>query len=104
MLDVKFKSKPENSTGQTRSGSLSPQPRLHPVPVRRWQHLPLIITFVTVGLAAALSWAMWTAYMETPWTRDGTVRAYIVTMAPEVAGRIVELGSPTTSLRIRVIC
>ena len=26
-----------------------------------------------------------------PWTRDGTVRAYVVTMAPEVAGRIVEL-------------
>jgi len=29
--------------------------------------------------------------MGTPWTRDGTVRAYVVTMAPEVAGRIVEL-------------
>src|SRR5258705_9609677 len=30
-------------------------------------------------------------YMESPWTRDATVRAYVVTMAPEVAGRIVEL-------------
>ncbi len=29
--------------------------------------------------------------MGTPWTRDGTVRSYVVTMAPEVAGRIVEL-------------
>jgi RND family efflux transporter MFP subunit len=29
--------------------------------------------------------------MGMPWTRDGTVRAYVVTMAPEVAGRIVEL-------------
>ena len=29
--------------------------------------------------------------MGTPWTRDGQVRAYIVTMAPEVAGRVVEL-------------
>jgi RND family efflux transporter MFP subunit len=29
--------------------------------------------------------------MGAPWTRDGTVRAYVVTMAPEVAGRIVEL-------------
>jgi len=29
--------------------------------------------------------------MGTPWTRDATVRAYVVTMAPEVAGRIVEL-------------
>ena len=29
--------------------------------------------------------------MSAPWTRDGTVRAYAVTLAPEVAGRIVEL-------------
>jgi multidrug resistance efflux pump len=29
--------------------------------------------------------------MGAPWTRDGTVRAYVVTLAPEVAGRIVEL-------------
>jgi multidrug resistance efflux pump len=29
--------------------------------------------------------------MGAPWTRDGTVRTYVVTMAPEVAGRIVEL-------------
>ena len=29
--------------------------------------------------------------MQTPWTRDGVVRTYVVTMAPEVAGRIVEL-------------
>jgi multidrug resistance efflux pump len=34
---------------------------------------------------------MWLAYMGTPWTRDGTVRAYVVTMAPEVSGRIVDL-------------
>jgi RND family efflux transporter MFP subunit len=29
--------------------------------------------------------------MGAPWTRDGTVRVYVVTMAPEIAGRIVEL-------------
>jgi multidrug resistance efflux pump len=29
--------------------------------------------------------------MGAPWTRDGTVRAYVVTMAPEVAGHIVEM-------------
>jgi RND family efflux transporter MFP subunit len=34
---------------------------------------------------------MWDAYMGAPWTRDGTVRAYVVTMAPEVSGHIVEL-------------
>jgi RND family efflux transporter MFP subunit len=34
---------------------------------------------------------MWEAYMAAPWTRDGTVRVYVVTMAPEVAGRIIKL-------------
>jgi multidrug resistance efflux pump len=29
--------------------------------------------------------------MAAPWTRDGTVRVYVVTMAPEVVGRIVEM-------------
>ena len=29
--------------------------------------------------------------MGAPWTRDGTVRVYVVTMAPEVAGRIVKM-------------
>jgi RND family efflux transporter MFP subunit len=29
--------------------------------------------------------------MGAPWTRDGTVRVHVVTMAPEIAGRIVEL-------------
>jgi multidrug resistance efflux pump len=53
--------------------------------------VPLLVTLATVALAVPLSWAMWNAYMGTPWTRDGTVRVYVVTMAPEVAGRIVEL-------------
>jgi RND family efflux transporter MFP subunit len=34
---------------------------------------------------------MWQAYMAAPWTRDGTVRAYVVSIAPEVAGRVVQL-------------
>ena len=29
--------------------------------------------------------------MGTPWTRDGAVRAYVVTITPEVSGRIVQL-------------
>ena len=29
--------------------------------------------------------------MGAPWTRDGTVRVYVVKMAPEVVGQIVEL-------------
>jgi multidrug resistance efflux pump len=53
--------------------------------------IPLLITLATTGCALVLGWAMWNAYMEAPWTRDSTVRTYVVTMAPEVAGRIVEL-------------
>jgi multidrug resistance efflux pump len=52
---------------------------------------PILITLGTVAVAASLVWAMWEAYMAAPWTRDGTVRVYVVTMAPEVAGRIVKL-------------
>ena len=53
--------------------------------------LPILITLSTIAVAALFAWAMWQAYMSAPWTRDGTVRAYVVTMAPEVAGRIVKL-------------
>lgn len=52
--------------------------------------VPIAITLATVTLAVLLGWAMWDAYMGAPWTRDGTVRVYVVTIAPEVAGRIVE--------------
>jgi multidrug resistance efflux pump len=51
----------------------------------------LLITLATVAVAALLGWAMWNAYMASPWTRDGAVRAYVVTIAPEVPGRIVQL-------------
>lgn len=51
---------------------------------------PFLFTAVTAGLAAAFGWAMWDAYMGAPWTRDGSVRAYVVALAPEVAGQIVE--------------
>jgi multidrug resistance efflux pump len=57
------------------------------------QTVPLLITLATTVFAVVLSWAMWDAYMTAPWTRDGTVRTYVVTMAPEVAGRIVELSA-----------
>jgi multidrug resistance efflux pump len=57
----------------------------------RMRVAPILITLGTVAVAALLAWATWQVYMGAPWTRDGTVRAYVVTMAPEVAGRIVKL-------------
>src|ERR1700754_4285611 len=58
---------------------------------RNTQMRPFLITLAAVALAGWLGWATWGVYMGSPWTRDATVRAYVVTMAPEVAGRVVEL-------------
>ena len=52
----------------------------------------VVVTLAVLGLAALAGSAAWNAYMGRPWTRDATVRAYVVTMAPEVSGRIVELA------------
>jgi multidrug resistance efflux pump len=90
MSNAELKSEP--ITARSKGGdipSLSPSPRVTPQP--RIRALPVLITLGTVALAALLTWAMWQAYMGAPWTRDGTVRVYVVTMAPEVAGHIVEL-------------
>jgi RND family efflux transporter MFP subunit len=53
--------------------------------------LPVLATLVVVALAALLGWGAWQYYMGTPWTRDGAVRAYVVKIAPQVAGEIVSL-------------
>ena len=53
--------------------------------------VPVLLTLMLVAVAAVCAWGAWDAYVAPPWTRDGTVRAYVVTMAPEVAGRIVKL-------------
>ena len=53
--------------------------------------VPVLITLMLVTAAAVCAWAAWQAYVAPPWTRDGTVRANVVTMAPEISGRIVKL-------------
>ncbi len=53
--------------------------------------LPALFTVAAVCAAAALGWQAWQYYMGSPWTRDGTVRAYVVKVAPQVAGEIVQL-------------
>src|ERR1700744_4917935 len=58
---------------------------------RRIRIVPLVITLAATALAIVMGALMWEAYMGAPWTRNATVRTYVVTMAPEVAGRIVQL-------------
>ncbi len=77
--------------GRTGVTALPPVPESRVPARRRMRMIPLLITLGTLALAAVLGSAAWGAYMGAPWTRDATVRAYVVTMAPEVAGRIVEL-------------
>jgi multidrug resistance efflux pump len=84
--------KPQPVTDRSEGSAAPPRP----TPMMRGRRprirvLPILITLVTTLTAAVFVWAMWQAYMAAPWTRDGTVRVYVVTMAPEVAGHIVEL-------------
>lgn len=50
------------------------------------------LTLIVAAVALVMGWWMWRTYMLSPWTRDGTVRVYVVTIAPEVAGRVVQLN------------
>jgi multidrug resistance efflux pump len=90
MSGVELRSKPVPTNGKGRDVP-SPLPSAGGSARPRIRIVPILVTLGTVALAALLGWAMWDAYMGAPWTRDGTVRAYVVTMAPEVAGRIVKL-------------
>jgi len=90
MADLETKSKREVAA-DTPAPVWSPEPAPREAPRRRLRILPLLITLATLAVAVVLGRAMWDAYMGAPWTRDGTVRAYVVTMAPQVAGQIVQL-------------
>ena len=53
--------------------------------------IPIGLTLLAVVVACGLSYAMWQAYVGAPWTRDGSVRVYVVSLAPEVPGQVVAL-------------
>jgi multidrug resistance efflux pump len=78
-------------TADDRDAIPTPEPISREPVRRRAPIVPYLITLATAAFATLLGWITWGDYMETPWTRDATVRAYVVTIAPEVAGRIVEL-------------
>src|SRR6516162_9869607 len=90
MAEVETKSR-HATTREEPAASWSPEPVSRAPTRRRLRFIPVVITLAMVTSAAVLGRAMWDVYMEAPWTRDGTVRVYVATVAPEVAGRIVEL-------------
>jgi multidrug resistance efflux pump len=89
MADVETRAKHDTVADAT-SETVAPRATAPP-PRRRRRVVSLLVAAAAVALAAWLGGAAWNVYMGAPWTRDGTVRAYVVTMAPEVAGRIVQL-------------
>ncbi|QDF28467.1 efflux RND transporter periplasmic adaptor subunit [Halarcobacter anaerophilus] len=53
--------------------------------------LRYIITFSIVTIAALLTLKLWHNYVDSPWTRDGRIRADITLVAPDVAGIITKV-------------
>ncbi|MHB8201753.1 MAG: efflux RND transporter periplasmic adaptor subunit [Acidithiobacillus sp.] len=51
-----------------------------------------LLTLAITALAIWLGYILWQRYLNTPWTRDGVVRAHIVDIAADVPGRVVELA------------
>ncbi len=46
------------------------------------------VTAVAVAVAALVGWQLWIYYMDSPWTRDGKVRADVVQVAADVSGLV----------------
>ena len=48
-------------------------------------------TGLVFGLAVILATILWRHYMYSPWTRDGRVKADVITIAPDVSGLVVNV-------------
>ena len=53
--------------------------------------MAVAVTLASTLVAAVLGWVAWDTWLALPWTRDARVRVYVVSMASEVAGRVVEV-------------
>ncbi len=51
----------------------------------------LLATLLVLALAIWIGRTLWVHYMETPWTRDGRVRADIINVAADVTGEVVDV-------------
>ena len=51
----------------------------------------VLVTVGAVAIAAAFGWYLWVTYQESPWTRDGRVRANVVNVAPDIAGPVIDV-------------
>ncbi|HBI09701.1 MAG TPA: efflux transporter periplasmic adaptor subunit [Franconibacter pulveris] len=49
-------------------------------------------TLIVFAAALTAGWLLWTYYMQSPWTRDGKVRAEQVNITPQVSGTLTRLA------------
>ncbi|WP_426762750.1 efflux RND transporter periplasmic adaptor subunit [Hafnia paralvei] len=49
-------------------------------------------TVIVCAIAITAGWWAWNYYMQSPWTRDGKVRAELVNITPEVSGKIINVN------------
>lgn len=50
------------------------------------------LTLCAVAAITLLAFMMWKHYAQTPWTRDGRVRADVVQIAPDVSGPVIRVA------------
>lgn len=51
-----------------------------------------VLTLSAVAVATFLAFILWKHYAQTPWTRDGRVRADVVQIAPDVSGSVINVA------------
>lgn len=51
----------------------------------------VLVTLIVVLVAIVVGWQLWSYYMLEPWTRDGRVRADVVTVAADVSGLVSDV-------------
>lgn len=57
----------------------------------KFSTIKYFITLFFFAAALAAGWWLWNYYMQSPWTRDGKVRAELVSISPQVSGQITQL-------------
>lgn len=54
--------------------------------------LKYLSTLLVAALAIIAAWLVWNYYTQSPWTRDGKIRAEQVSITPQVSGSILQLN------------
>jgi RND family efflux transporter MFP subunit len=53
------------------------------------RYLPTLAIF---ALAVVVAILLWRHYMDSPWTRDGRIKANVISIAPDVSGLVVDVA------------